>query len=51
VDNHQFKFSSNKITEPGFTKIATWLALKENNSDISKFITNDKVQISSIEYQ
>ncbi|CAD8146824.1 unnamed protein product [Paramecium pentaurelia] len=51
VNDHQFKYQAKYILDPGFTKIATWLAITENKSDLTKFVTNNKVQIGFVEYQ
>jgi len=52
VKGEQFKFSSNKVVDPGYTGIATWLKLAENNIDPKKYIVNNnQVRIGSIEQQ
>ncbi|CAD8058742.1 unnamed protein product [Paramecium sonneborni] len=50
VNEQQFKYQSKYIIDPGFTKVANWLAITENKSDITKFVNNKKVQIAFVEY-
>lgn len=50
--NQIFKLSGNRLIEPGFTAIASWLAVKEDAFDIANYVDhNKKVIVQNIDYK
>ena len=43
--------TGNKTITPGFTAIASWLAVGDDSFDPQKYITENKVLVASVDYK
>lgn len=51
MKDQSFKLVGNTITDPGFTKVATWLEVADSTFDPKSYIGKDnKVKVNRIEY-